>query len=73
MAKNGNGNETISISLPGDIIDLVDKCAGIQDLPRSKLIERAIKIYILSNAVELSGMGHSDFWGKVYSEVFNKS
>ena len=73
MAKNGNGNETISISLPGNVLDLIDKSAGVLDLNRSKFIERAIKKYLLSNAVELSGMGHFDFWDKVYREVFNKS
>ena len=73
MAKNGTNSETISVSLPGNILDLIDKSAGILDLNRSKFIERAIKQYLLTHAVELSGIGHSDFWDKVYREVFNKS
>ena len=68
-----NGTETVSASLPGNIIDLLDKCAGVQDLSRSKVIERAIKHYLLSAHPEMLSMGASDFWDKYYQDVFNKS
>jgi metal-responsive CopG/Arc/MetJ family transcriptional regulator len=68
-----NGTESVSVSLDGQIIQLMDSAAGHLDLNRSKFVEKAIKAYILSNAEILSGDGSSTFWDKVYQYHYSKS
>lgn len=73
MAKANGETITISISIDGKIIDIADKCAGIEDLSRSKLIERAIKKYLQERMPEIMGRGNADYWKQVYTSLFNSS
>jgi len=58
--------ETISISLPGWLIDLLDETCHIHDITRSAFIKIAIKNYLLQKN------NNPNLWEELYSRVIGK-
>jgi metal-responsive CopG/Arc/MetJ family transcriptional regulator len=73
MVKNGNTTESVSVSLPSNLIQLMDMLAGKLDVSRSDFVKKAIKAFISLNLETLSGQGAQDFWDQLYKETFNRS
>jgi hypothetical protein len=61
--KLNGGSESISISLPGWLIETIDKVCDDKDLNRSVFFKRASKKYLL----EL--LDSPDLWGKIYHDI----
>lgn len=59
--------ERISISLPGWLIDVLDKVCGMKDFSRSCFIKRAIRHYILHQLDSLT------LWDEVYRRLVERS
>lgn len=66
--KLNNASETISISLPGWLIELLDDVCEQRDFNRSTFCKRAVK-----SAILLSKIDDLDVWEKLYKEVQEKS
>jgi hypothetical protein len=67
MPKN-NTTETVSFSLPSDLIDILDYCCGQLDVNRSAAAKLAIKHWI---AVEISK--RPEFWHRLSYGITNRS
>lgn len=59
--------ESISISLPGWLIDLLDHTCEVQDFSRSTFIKRALKRYLLDKNQD------PDLWTTLYERLMEKS
>jgi len=68
LIKLNNASETISISLPGWLIEILDDVCEQTDYNRSTFCKRAIK-----RAILLSKTNDLDVWEKLYKEVQEKS
>jgi len=66
--KLNNASETVSISLPGWLIELLDDVCEQTDFNRSTFCKRAIK-----RAILLSKTDDLDVWEKLYKEIQGKS
>lgn len=67
MTRLSQKSETISISLPSWMIDLLDQVCLHKDFSRSCFIKRALKRYILHQCDSLS------LWEKVYDDLMDES
>lgn len=65
--KLNNGSESVSISLPGWLIEILDDVCERKDFTRSTFIKRATKKAILLNLTD-----DSAFWERVYHDIQNK-
>jgi len=63
MAKLNGGSESVSISLPGWLIEIIDQVCEEKDLNRSVFFKRASKKYLL----EL--LDSSDLWERIYQDM----
>ena len=61
--KNNKATEPISISLPGWLLDILDRICEEKDFTRSSFSKRAIKKYILMN------IDSPALWEKIYHET----
>ncbi|MCK4820345.1 hypothetical protein KA005_31565 [bacterium] len=66
--KLNGASETISISLPGWLIELLDDVCEQKDFSRSTFCKRAVK-----NAILLSKIDDLSVWEKLYKEVQERS
>lgn len=67
ITKLNGGSESISVSLPGWIIELIDHVCELHDLNRSVFFKRASKRLIL----EL--LDEPDLWDRIYSALHDGS
>jgi len=68
MPKLNGGSESVSFSLPGWLIDLVDEACKRRDLNRSLFAQRAFKKYLADIAAL-----DPDFWETEYQKRIQKS
>ena len=66
MPKLSPKSETVSISLPSWMIEILDETCHRQDFTRSCLIKRALKRYLLSKN------DTPELWEELYDRLFNK-
>lgn len=64
--KLNNGSESVSVSLPGWLIEILDEICERKDFTRSTFCKRAIKKAILLNMVD-----DYHFWERLYHDVQN--
>ncbi len=67
MPRLSQKSETLSISLPTWLIEMLDEVCLNKDFTRSCFIKRAIKRYILHQC------DSPDLWQKVYDEMMDGS
>ena len=69
MAKGKKGKtENISISLPGNLIDLLDSACDRYDFTRSNLMKRALKKYLAQKYAN-----SPEFWDEAYQRFIDSS
>ena len=67
MGKLPAKKETVSISIEGWILDILDKVCEEQDFTRSVFIKRATKEYLLKK------LASHDLWSQLYREHIDES